>query len=244
MKCKESISNLSYFRRPILWLALSFIGCSSTKVQDDSLASKPGQVDGVYRIQEDRTRFEQLRQEIPPDVRMENDELAFDFELFANEKKSPSEIRSKFDRTLRSKRDKVNKDLASEREIFTKSERKNREAFLKDLQKKRSDFQSIKRSREERADFFREQDEQRRSFFADERDKRAEYEARLREKRKDFDDYARQKQNSFYQDWRAYSKKYDHEKKNKDTPQADLQQIEQVLESSRDLPSQKLRHER
>jgi len=191
--------------------------CSSSQQAPDNVyrTNQDGRplVDDKYSLQADRKALDELRAEIPGEVKRENDELALVLGMMSETKKSPSDIRSRFDSILRKKRSLFDKDITKERETFTKEERKKREEFLKSQRDQREVFGREKHSREERAEFFKELDHKRSEYFSVERDRRNDFESDVRERRKNFEDYVREKQNDFNQENRAYTKRYDEMKK-------------------------------
>jgi hypothetical protein len=201
-----------------IWLlGFLLVACaSSQKAPENAYRSAEDNrplVDDKYSLQADRKALDEARNQVPPDKKRQNDELALIVGMMNETKKSPSDIRSQFDSLLRKKRSLFDKDITKERETFTKEERKNREAFLKTQQAQRETFNHEKHSRDEKNDFFKDLDQKRAEFFSVERDKRADFESDVRERRKSFEDYAREKQDEFNQELRAYTKRYEDFKK-------------------------------
>lgn len=203
----------------LLFLSFFAAACASSHKTPDNVYRQGEEgrplVDDKYSLQADRQAMEQLRSQVPPEKKRENDELALILGLMNETKKSPSEIRNQFDSMLRKKRSMFDKDMTKEREAFTKEERKKREEFLKSQRDQRETFNHEKHSREERAEFFKELDQKRAEFFSVERDRRGDFESDVRERRKNFEDYAREKQNEFNQEHRSYSKRYEELQKEK-----------------------------
>jgi hypothetical protein len=166
-------------------------------------------VDEKYSLTADRKSFDELRKDIPAEKRKENDELALTSSLFADESKSPSQVREKFDSLLRKKRELFQKDMNKLRETYSKEERKRRESFVKQQDEERASFQKKKVTSSERTEFFNELETKRRDYYAEERSKRDEFEETMRDDRKNFDDYTREKSNEFNQEHRAYVKRYE-----------------------------------
>lgn len=188
------------------------VGCSSSSPKEDRPL-----VDEKYSLTADRKAMNDLRNQIPSEKKKENDELAFVLGLMSEVKKPPSEIRSFFDQALKKKRDLFSKDVKAEREEFTKNERKEREKFLKELSETRQAYQRGKHSHGERSEFYRDLDARRSEYFSRERDRRNDFESNITERRKNFDDYTREKTHEFNQDHRAYVKRYEEWKKNKES---------------------------
>lgn len=206
-----------------LVLAMTLVGCRSSNKAPNEYRNKDGDrplVDSKYSLAADRKQFEEIRGEIPEQRRQENDELAFILDMVSDSKTDlktpPSEIRSKFDQMLRKKREIFDKDMKKERDVFTKEERKKRDTFLKEQQEARGFFNREKQTREKKNDFYKELDAKRSDYFSTERERRADFESDVRERRKSFEDYARSTTNQFHQELRAYQKRYDEAKKQRE----------------------------
>lgn len=180
-----------------LWLLLSGLlaGCA-TGLENGFDADQP-LVQSEYKLKQDRKAFEELRKEVPPNKKEENDELAFLEQLFLNPLKNPSEIREQFNKGLRKKRDSLSQDLQRSRENFVKIERKERDSFSRKTQEKREQFKLQKPDRERTKEFYDELDLERKDFNAAQKDKRDLFEAQTQEARKNFDDYSKEKQTDF-----------------------------------------------
>lgn len=198
-----------------LFLATS-LACTAPKARNQFLRRDDSAplVDDRYSLTADRDKLAEYRSDLPEEKRRENDELAYLLQMFQEVKRSPSEIREKFDHAVRKKRELFDHDLQKEREKFTRDERSAREKFLIEQDGGREAFLRRKRERTEREDFFKDQDDRRRTFFANEHEKREDFESDLRERRKSFDDYIREKQTAFTQESRAYTVRYEESKKN------------------------------
>ncbi len=203
-------------------LASTLVGCGSASKAPNVYKENDNRplVDSKYSLSADRKQFEELRAEVPEDRRHENDESALILDMVSDTKtelkRPPSEIRSKFDTMLRKKREIFNKDMGKEREIYTKAERKKRETFLKEQQEARGIFNREKQSRERKNEYYKELDARRTEFFSTEREKRADFESDVRERRKSFEDYTREKTGEFNQELKAYQKRYDEAKKQRE----------------------------
>lgn len=191
----------------VLGMAL-IIGCASQEKKDDAPL-----VDEKYSLKKDREAFEQLRKDIPEDVRRDNDEKAFMAELTADLSRHPSEVRSQFSRIINKKRELFGKDMNRTREKFNEELKKTREEFSRQQSKARSNFSGAKKSSQERTDFYNRLDAERREFNSEQQSKRDDFEADMRERRKNFDDYMRAKTDEFNQLHRDYTKRYEEDKK-------------------------------
>lgn len=202
--------------------SLAISACTSTENKTSNQyrsadETRPS-VDPKYSLTADREAFAEIREQVPAEKKIENDELAYMAGLFSDLQKSPSQIRTQFDALLRKKRSQFDKDITKERENFNKEERKKREAFLKEQKQARDSFNRGKQERDVKNEFYKEQDQKRSAYFADERDRRNDFESDVRERRKSFDDYIRQKNTEFNQEHRSYSQKYQEFQKAKKTP--------------------------
>lgn len=188
---------------------VALMGCrSQTPVEESSKVDQP-LVEDKYKLTQDRKAFEEIRSQVPPEKRQENDEIGFLMQWMGEVKKTPSEIREKFNATVTKKRGVFQKDMEKKRETFVKKERKDREDFTREMEKTRNDFGRRKAKADERKEFFEGIDQKRRDFYADQREKRDEFEGDMRDQRRNFDDYIREKTNEFNQEHRAYVKRYD-----------------------------------
>lgn len=191
---------------------LLFVGQTQAQ-QNKGPGAEPPLVDESYSLKADREALEELRQNIPGEVKRENDEKAFMDGLMSDLSRSPSEVRNKFSSLLGKKRERFSKDMNKAREEFNKAQKKDREAFTKELADQRKEFSRKKVSSEERKEFFDSLESRRKDFYADQKEKRDEFEADSRDKRKNFDDYVRAKNGEFNQLHRDYSKRYEENKK-------------------------------
>lgn len=207
--------NSLYFRLGMGLFLIQLLSCQvATKREAGDSAETPTMVDPKYSISKDRAEFEQIRKSIPNDVKKVNDEKALMADLFLEVKRSPEEIRDKYDSLARKKRDLFNKDMTKAREEYNKNERKKREDFTKSLDEERKEFLQTKVNAEKRSDFFSEQDEKRRNFSAEQKDKREEFESDIREKRKNFEDYYKEKYDEFNVELKSYRFKWNEKNKN------------------------------
>lgn len=166
-------------------------------------------VDSQYSLQADRDKLEELRKEIPAEIKTANDEEAFIPQLLGDGTRPPQDIRILFDQSLRKKRELFDRDMTREREAFGKQNKKLRDNFLATQGKERADFSKRKPSRDRSSEFFKDQDLKRQNFFADERERSSDFDAQSRDKRKNFEDYTRAKTNEFNAEMRAYTKRYE-----------------------------------
>ncbi|MBC7421712.1 MAG: hypothetical protein H7328_13365 [Bdellovibrio sp.] len=199
----------------LCFVSVLAVSCQIKTTHSDDSTTKP-LVDPKYSIAKDRAELEQMREEIPAEVKKKNDETALRDDWMRELKYSPEVIREKMSTLVRKKRDLFNKDLGKKREQFNKVERKAREEFLKNLEKERKDFLGQKVDREKRAEFFEEQDEKRREYFSEQKDKREDFEADMREERKDYEDYVKEKNDEFNSEIKAYTIKWNVKQKSQE----------------------------
>lgn len=201
-----SVRNISVF--VFLFFILSCQTRSLNENQNPLVETEAAEVPSKYKLQEDRKKFEELRKEVPQQVKEENDEKALLLELTGELRNPPDRIREKFDSLKRKKRDLFERDLKSLRKDFTENERKEREVINAELKREKDAFKIKKASPEARKEFFSETEAKRKMRYADLRQKRDDFEADVREKRKDFEDYMRSKQSEFNQEMQIYRQRW------------------------------------
>ncbi|MEQ1876590.1 MAG: hypothetical protein ABL958_08085, partial [Bdellovibrionia bacterium] len=102
----------------LLLIAMLVLGLGCSSSSENSKPASAEELQDEVRLKEDRTRLDELRAEIPDDVKTENDELAFSLNLAGDGTKAPSEVWSKFNDAARKRR-----------ESYDKTERKVREDY-------------------------------------------------------------------------------------------------------------------
>lgn len=187
-------------------------------LQESAESNRP-LIEEKYSPKADREQLEEIRKQIPADVKRENDEFALMMKNMGEVHKHPSDVRSDFDKVMRKKREVFQKDATKQREDFSRNEKKTRDEFLKGLDKEKEDFKSKKVSTSERKEFFESIERRRQDYFSNEREKRSEFDSDLRAKRSDFEDHMRELTNEFNQEHRAYQKRYDNYMKQKEKQQ-------------------------
>ena len=105
-------------------------------------------------LEQDRKELDQLRQDVPEDIKKKNDDLAFILGLFKDKNRKPGRIKSEFNRVYNRLRNKKQKEFKKERDQFTKSEKKKRKEFLATAKKKRKAFLADKPESDARKEFF------------------------------------------------------------------------------------------
>ncbi|MBX2988631.1 MAG: hypothetical protein KF802_12105 [Bdellovibrionaceae bacterium] len=188
----------------------ALIACSSAP--RESRVDEP-LVDGKYQLSADREALDRLREQVPPEKRQENDEIAFTLQWMSETKMPPAEVRNRFNAAVSKKRNAFNKDMDRRRKEFVRKERQDREEFTRESESARRAFSGLKRSADERKKFYDESDQKRRDFHAGQRERRDEFEGDIRDRRRNFEDYVREKTADFNQEHRVYSQRYDQAKK-------------------------------
>lgn len=176
----------------------------NTKREEKTSPLAESGVDPKYSVAKDRSEFDKLRENVPTEIRQQNDEKALIAELTADLKYPPEVAREKFNNIVRKKRDLFSKDMSKIRDEFNKNEKAQRDEFLNELKEEREDFLKRKVDQEKRSRFFSEQDEARRTYFAEQKEKRDEFESDFRARRKDFEDYIKDKTDIFNSELKDY----------------------------------------
>jgi hypothetical protein len=210
-----------------LWVSLcvlviaTSLGCAVKTVDRGSESSSEaaaGATQDPMRSSEislaaDRKELDQLRQEMPDDVKKQNDELALVLSFLKDGDEDPNKLRDRFQAALRKKREAVDKNLRRRREDFNRSEREAREKFTAEQKAGREDFLGRRRSSADQKRYFDGQDEKRRRFHADAQERRKDFEAQIAEERRDFESLVREKTNFFNQEWRGYRERWTERKR-------------------------------
>lgn len=168
-----------------------------------------------YNLASDREQLEKLRQDIPEDVRIKNDEQALYQDWMNGYTKSPSDIRTKFSQLLMRKRNTFNSDMSKVRQDFNKDEKKQRDIFFKELDEERSAIKFLKTTPARQKDLYLEVENKRKEFLSQLKDKRDSFEIDYRQKRKDFDDYIKERTDDFNAQMKDYTDKYNEYQKQK-----------------------------
>lgn len=192
-------------------ISLALVGCAHSSKQSSS--------SDEVSLKADRSEFDDLRKNMPPEVRKENDELAGVLQLLRSPEgnyQAPEKIREKFDSIMRAKRERQDKQYRVEREDFNRLQKDQREEFTENQKKERDSFYKDKPSSEARSRFSDKQEEKRSRFYDEAREKRRTFEDQISTRRRDFEDYLREKTNLFNQEYRNYQKEYDEHRKGED----------------------------
>lgn len=199
-----------------LVFALTIAGCQQAPPTKKPERPATTPISDEVSLKADRSQYDEMRKEVPEDVRRSNDELAFVQGLINQGDEEPGKIREKFSKVVHDRREKFDKAAHKRREDFNVKEKRDRDDFLKKAQKDRDDFlgKNKKLRSEKRKEFFDDQDTHRQSFFAGQRDARNEFEAQETEARRTFEAYMTEKTNQFNSDMREYTTTYYDRRKN------------------------------
>lgn len=196
----------------IILSLLTVVACQNPNKKDSAYSDE-------VSMKADRSKFDELRKDISPQARKENDELAGLLQILrepGSNFQEPEKIRERFNKIMRDKRERMDKQIREEREDYTRLEKDKREEFTENQKKEREDFLGDKPTSEKRSRFFDKQEEKRARFYDDSREKRRSFEDQISTRRKDFEDFVREKTNAFNQEYRAYQKEYDEHRKGED----------------------------
>ena len=172
-----------------------FVGSSSNSGEEVSLDS-------------DQKAIEELRKNIPPGVRLRNNELKVIMSGMGELKEHPQRVREKFNHFQRKQRSRFQKEYNNNRSDFTQREKKERDMFLKKMNKKREQGRTQKLDREQRNAFYTQLENERKDFFDEQKNQRREFESEMQQKSRDFYAHLREQQNEFNVEWRIYNKRW------------------------------------
>lgn len=198
----------------LAFISLAIVACSNA-----SKRSAESSNSDEVSLKADRSEFDQLRKDMPAEVRKENDELAGILQLLRNpngEYERPEKIRERFSKIMRDKRERNDKQFRHEREDYNRLEKDKRAEFTETQKSEKEDFLGDKPSSEKRKRFFDRQEEKRARFYDDSREKRRSFEAEISTRRRNFEDYNREKTNLFNAELRNYQKEFDERRKGED----------------------------
>jgi hypothetical protein len=207
----------------IIFLSLVACGTQSKKSEKKDYSTLPEEVS----MKEDRQILDDLRKEIPEDIKQDNDEYAFLMKMMGEVRERPEKIRDRWNTETRRRRDKYSKINQRDRDNFNKEEKKAREEFLRAANKERDSKVKSGMKADERKEFFNEQETKRREFFANQQDARRDFESQIRQRTSDFEAMMRDKNSEFNTEHRAYSDRYrqwEKDKKEFDTQKKNFEQ--------------------
>lgn len=182
-------------------LTLSFV---SPVVADDSEKEESSAQE--LSLKQDREALNELRKDIPEDVKRENDDLAFILKLFDDKSRKPGRIRSQFNKIYNRTRKQKQREFKQERKEYTRAEKKRRKAYLSEAKKKRKAFLATDADKEAKKEFFADERTARRDFFSDEKEKRKDFESDIRARQKEFDNFLKDRRKDFDDRFRQFKK--------------------------------------
>ncbi len=202
------IINRIFFMATVLVSAFTLLSAFSL-VFGPSQAYASDLIQDEYRLKDDRKEMDEIRKNLPPELKAENDELALLLKMTGEtQDKPPTKVREKFNSLASKKRQLFQKDMDRKRSDYVRNEKKQREQFQKENENFKKEFMKKKASSDQKREFFSDNEDRRRTFYQELREKRDEFETDMRDSRKNFDDYIREKTSEFNQEIRAYEKRY------------------------------------
>ena len=180
----------------------------------------------------DRSELESMREEIPQEKRLENDEKAWIGTLMSSPTVEPNRYNQKFQQMIRKKRTDFQKKVRKLRDDFTKEERSNRKDFMKKAKEKCEQIDPKSVERKALNERYRELDQERKDFFSDQRERRKNFESELNAKSKDFYMETRERQREFNEQMRLYRKHYNDWKKEQDKAKKEQREMNKGSSSS------------
>lgn len=182
-------------------------GCApSATVQEAERGD--GQNRGEYSLKSDRSHLANMREHVPHDIQLRNDEWALVLQHMAEGQEHPSQVREKFADISRQLRQRFSRDRRQEREGFNQKIKLLRQAFTTRQTTARKEFQLTTPNRQLTAQFYEKQNRETQEFYLSLRTQQNEFEADQRQKQRDFDAYLAEKQRYFEQEYRDYNRRY------------------------------------
>lgn len=175
---------------------------------DNASAADSSAGSGDISLKDDHKSIEELRKNIAPEKRKENDELKAIMTYFGEVKELPQRIRDRFQRLMQRDRERFKRESERSRDEFNRDEKKRRDDFNAKVKKARDDFDSKKAGRDDKKRFFDDLEQQRRDFSADERTRRDDFNRDLKQKYDDFNAQARDREQEFNEQYRAYTTRF------------------------------------
>lgn len=167
-----------------------------------------GQNRGEYSLKSDRSHLATMREHVPQDIQLRNDEWALVLQLMAEGREHPSQVRDKFSDISRQLRQRFSRDRRQEREQFNKKIKHLRQDFTTQQTTAQKEFQLTNPNRQATAQFYGKQNQETQEFYLSLRTQQNEFEADQRQKQRDFDAYLAEKQRHFDQEYRDYNRRY------------------------------------
>lgn len=194
----------------VLFICLFAVGCTVVSRRDGE--KSPTEVslhDDKAELDKER---QNLRKDVPPEVKAQNDDLAAILELMKSDTVQPSSLRARFFSLAERRRRDFRKETDSQRAQFNKSEAQKRKEFMRKQKEERTEFKEkadrYKYDRERTKEFYDQTEMKRRDYFDEERDRRKDFESEMRQKREDFNSRMRDWQLEFTDALRSYDERW------------------------------------
>ncbi|MCB9025012.1 MAG: hypothetical protein H6625_01735 [Bdellovibrionaceae bacterium] len=230
---RMSIGKIFLYSLYVLFLS----HCSAFKHKNTSTLDQKGEGTEVS-VKEDKAALEELRKNIPPDVREHNDTLKIILSMMGELKTHPQKVREKFNHFQRQRRTKFQKEHNKIRKNFSRNEKQLRDSFLKDIKKKRDEGKAQNMERDQRNEFYAKLEYQRKNYFDEQRDKRKDFESEMQQKSRDFYSELNEQQKEFNEEWRIYNKRWQDWQKSKDIKKKESRELRESSSQNRYLSPQ------
>ncbi|MDZ4678070.1 MAG: hypothetical protein SGI74_11260 [Oligoflexia bacterium] len=181
------------------------LGCSTSGPEK---AATSEEIENEVSIKSDKENLDELRKDIPEEVKKSNDRIAATLKRWKQQKMAPEDLRSRFSDEIRKAREAMDKKHQRQRADFQKQKAKKRKEFQEKQKEARDDFFSHKPKGERRSDFISDQSTERERFNSDLRDERQDFEESIKDERKIFEGDIASRWVEFRQEYPEYSKLY------------------------------------
>ncbi len=139
-------------------------------------------------LKDDQKTIEELRENIPEDIKSENDQLGFILKLFDDKTRRSDSIQREFDKYISRLRKEHDTLAKQKRNQFTKNEKSSRNDFLAKSKDARLNFLKDKPVTDKRKEFFENERTERQAYFSTEKDQRKDFESNIKSEKSDFED--------------------------------------------------------
>lgn len=191
-----------------IFLCLSFVLWTACSSAPSNKPASKDEVDPEVSLKEDKSAIEELRKDVPEEIRKSNDRLAEVLKRWKISKMAPEELRSRFNDEIRKMRENLDKKQRRLREDFQRQQTDKRRAFQDEKKEERDDFYSTKPSSDRRSAFNQKQSLERDRFNADLRDERDRFEGDMKDERKIFEADIASRWTEFRQEFPEYQRLY------------------------------------
>jgi hypothetical protein len=165
---------------------------------------------------QDQRSIEELRQNIPLEVRQDNDLTQQILVLTGEVQLPPNQVRDRFQQAVQRQRSDHSRRQRKERDAFNQDERRQREQFLKTQNLTRKRDRPNPKNRDRTRDFFNELESARKDFQAQQKNKRFDFESKLKQVDEDFRASLRQKTADFEIAYKDYALRYEEQRRQRD----------------------------